>query len=163
MKTPWPFTLIQRRKHHVRYRAAIATIVSIFVYERLPPSEQSRVESELARWFSKTTEIPYTVQRPKMTTGLCLLQGDCNVAPWHTHRHFYLAVGSCRAFTWRRLPAAGAAYYFQEFDVATDEAIAELASHSVTTGATQGMGARWLQQMKARTREAAQLPAPSAA
>ena len=150
MKTPWPFTLIQRRKHHVRYRAAIATIVSIFVYERLPPSEQSRVESELARWFSKTTEIPYTVQRPKMTTGLLAyyratamsrlgIPTGIPTLPWE----------AALPFTWRRLPAAGAAYDFQEFDVATDEAIAELASHGVTTGATQGMGARWLQQMKA--------------
>jgi hypothetical protein len=124
----------------------------LYVYERLIDSDKERVEKELIRWFSKRTEFPYLVQRPRMTPELLAFYRAGAMARLGMRTGVDgMDWNDALPFSWRHPGLLGqlGAYDFKRFDPATDEAIAYFESRGIRVDATRDMGKKWIEQQRA--------------
>ena len=152
MKLPWPFSYLSDRRHRIRYGAAIATLLSIYVYDRLTDLQRRLVEEEIVRWYSvQGYEFSYIVDRPKLTADyLAFHRATAMMRLGFNVGIDGLNWSEVLPDSWKRSFGSDGFNEFRLFDPATDEAIAYLADRGVIVNASQKMGKKWIDSMRAK-------------
>ncbi len=133
-----------------RYRAALAVLVALHAYDRLTQKQQASVEEELAAWFRRFSEFPYSFVSKRVDIldraalhafGMARL-GLSTSVPGHSWKDLL-------PFWWRHSPGMlGLA--FRRFHPGTGDALAYLGNKGVQFPAELGIGPEWLAAAKAR-------------
>jgi hypothetical protein len=143
------FAFFKRFSRRRRYRAALAVLVALHAYDRLTLNQQASVEEELAAWYRRFSEFPYSVVSKQVDVlTLASLRafamarlGLSTGVPGHTWADLL-------PFWWRRSPGM-LALAFQRFHPGTGDALAYLSAKGIQFPSELGLGPEWLATMKA--------------
>jgi len=135
-----------------RFTSALVAILSLQLFPRLDPNTQQKVENELSKIFTCTSEMPYVAWRDmagQSSATVAILRGiamarlnlptGIDDLPWEAFV----------SRSWLRYPMQ-AAMSFRRFSKITDEAADLLRSKGLTLDQPTDYGHRWRMSMRAR-------------